>query len=90
MKKKVKKTKISGHSKLTSHPKKRITKSPMQVLISKRAAELDMNPYAVAKAVRGKMSAQAVYDYLSGRKELSSNRIVHLLAVLRLEIRPKE
>lgn len=78
-----------GKLRLTSKTKSTKVENVMRDIVLKRMAELDMNPYRLAKAVRGKMTAQTVYDFVAGRSDMTSRLAGHLLEALGLEIRPK-
>jgi hypothetical protein len=45
---------------------------------------------ALAKAVSGKVSEQAVYGFLSKRRDMTTGLAWHLLKAVKLEIKPKE
>lgn len=54
-------------------------------VIVARAKFLELGPYDVAKLVKGKMSAQTVYNFLKGRGQMNSDKLGYLLDALDLE-----
>lgn len=52
--------------------------------------ELKLTPYGLAKAVKGKMTAQTVYNFVKGKSEISAKSLGHLMDALGLEIREKD
>ncbi len=63
----------------------------LRSVLIQRQKQLGWSTYKVAKAVKGKMSTQAVYDFLSGRSETTtSSNLLAILEALGLEIAPKD
>lgn len=52
--------------------------------------ELDLGPYDLAKAVKGKVSAPTVYSFVKHGRAINAKSLGHLLDALRLELRPRE
>lgn len=63
--------------------------SKMRDLILKHLQRQKMSRYALANAVSGKVSQQAVYGYLAGKRDMTSGLVMHLLDAAGLEVRPK-
>lgn len=84
----MKKTRKNTNRELTTKRKRGKDSSAVRDAIVKRADDLNLSKYDVAKAVAGRMSAQAVYDFMAGRKDMTSRRVSDLLFVLGLEIVP--
>lgn len=61
----------------------------MRDLLLKHLASKKMSRYALANAVAGKVSQQAVYGFLAGKRDMTSGLVIHLLHAAGLEIRPK-
>lgn len=61
---------------------------PVRETILKRMRALDWTAYRLAKEVKGKMTAQTVYDYVSDpqRTKINDEFVGHLLGSLGLEI----
>lgn len=88
-KKKTKGRKNRGNYPLTSN--RQLPKiNPVRQAILDRMKTLEMNPYKLAKAVKGRMTPQAVYNYLKGRSDMTSGLVMHLLDALGLEVAPKD
>lgn len=68
----------------------KVRPSKMRDLILLRLSRLPMSRYELAKAVAGKVSQQAVYGFLAGKRDMTSGLVIHLLEACGLEIRPKE
>lgn len=82
--------------KVTKRPlttKRTLAKIPtVRDAILKQMKALDWTAYRLAQAVKGKMTAQTVYDYVAEpqRTKINDEFVGHLLTALNLEIRPKE
>jgi hypothetical protein len=64
--------------------------TPMRQLVLDRVEALGLSRYQVVQMVKGRVSAQAVYAYLAGKRDMTSDFVTHLLDVLGLEVKPKE
>jgi hypothetical protein len=63
--------------------------NPIRDMILQAMEAQGMNPYALARAVGGKVTAQSVYNFVSGRSDMTSKFVIHLLTAVGLEVRPK-
>ena len=87
MKKKIKKTVTS----LLRTKRNRVKdKNTMREEIIKAMSKKGWTAYRLSKEVAGKVSAQAVYDFAAGRRDMSGRYLCHLFMALGLEIREKE
>jgi hypothetical protein len=74
---------------LTTTGKLTTLRYPMREAILAELERREWKAYKLVQAVKGKMSAQAVYDYIAGRSDMTGRLLSHLLEALSLEIRPK-
>lgn len=64
--------------------------SSVRNVILKAMEQKDWTAYRLAKELSGKVSEQAVYAYVAGRRDITTKFLPHVLAALGLEIRVKE
>lgn len=62
----------------------------MKAIVLARLAEKELTVYRLAQLVKGKMSVQAVYDYMNGKEDMKGERLLHLFDALGLEVTAKE
>lgn len=58
--------------------------------MKRRMKELEWGPYDLAKAVKGKVSAPTIYNFVKRGSALNAKSLGYVLDVLGLEIRTKE
>lgn len=61
-----------------------MTKDRIVSIVAKRAAQLGMTPYAIAKATNGQVSDDAIRLYLRGDYSIGSAKLQHVLDALGL------
>lgn len=61
----------------------------VRTIVRNQMRELGLKPYDVAKAVRGKVTSQTVYNFVLHGREMNTKSLAFLLDAIGLEIRPK-
>jgi len=61
----------------------------IQEIVIKRASDLGLTSYAIAQLTGGRVSEDHVRAYLTHQKSMGSHKLQHVLAALKLEVRPK-
>ena len=62
----------------------------VRFIVKARMRELGWTPYRLAKAVRGKVTQQTVYNFVLMGREMNTKSVAFLLDALGLEIRPRK
>lgn len=58
----------------------------VRAIVKRRMKELGWKPYGLAKAVRGKVSAQTVYNFIRKGQAINATKLGHVLSALGLDI----
>lgn len=61
----------------------------VRTIVKQQMKAKDMNTYELAKAVRGKVTRQTVYNFVMHGSEMNTKSLAFILEALGLEIRPK-
>src|SRR5262245_59037945 len=62
----------------------------IQLAVIRRAKELDLTAYAIAKLTNGKVSEDHVKSYLEKRASMGSHKLQHVFRVLGLDVFVRE
>jgi hypothetical protein len=62
----------------------------VQMTVRRRMKELGWGPYDLAKAVKGKVSAPTIYNFVKRGSAINAKSLGSVLDALGLEIRSKE
>lgn len=61
----------------------------VRAIVKRRMKELEWGPYDLAKAVKGKVTAPTVYNFVKRDSSINAKSLGYVLDALGLEIRPK-
>lgn len=65
-------------------------KSAIRQAILRELRRSDINPNQLAELVAGRVHRSHVYDFLAGRKDLSTVKASHLIHALGLDVTPRK
>lgn len=61
----------------------------VRAIIKRRMKELDMGPYDLAKAVKGKVTPQTIYNFVIRGSAINAKSLGYVIDALKLEIRAR-
>lgn len=58
----------------------------VRAIVKRRMKELGMKPYGLAKVLRGKVSAQTIYNFVGKSQAINVDKLGHVLSALGLDV----